>query len=170
MRLLLVCCSQVICPCFTTWELLSASCPSASSPPSSRPWPDCASCLDMRGSSTRYASSLLCFKSYSPWAVSFTGFNPAALLQSRSCKHTRRRCVFWSVASVLHLAASDTVLFVQADYIYLLLSAVFEWMLSVNLQLFQLSFAVEFCFFSSFMMANIFGTQEDEKPLMLTAS
>lgn len=50
----------------------------------------------------------------------------------------------------------------------MLLSAVFEWMLSVNLQLFELSFAVEFCFFSSSMLANIFGKQEDEKPLMLT--
>ncbi|TNM99973.1 hypothetical protein fugu_013006 [Takifugu bimaculatus] len=48
--------------------------------------------------------------------------------------------------------------------------SVFEWMLSVNLQLFELSFAVEFCFFSSFMLANIFGKQEDEKPLMLTMS
>lgn len=57
---------------------------------------------------------------------------------------------------------------VQADYFHVLLSAVFEWMLSVNLQLFELSFAVEFCFFSSFMLANIFGKQEDEKPLMLT--
>ncbi|XP_056903169.1 transmembrane protein 150A [Takifugu flavidus] len=63
-----------------------------------------------------------------------------------------------------------TILSVQAEYFHVLLSAVFEWMLSVNLQLFELSFAVEFCFFSSFMLANIFGKQEDEKPLMLTMS
>lgn len=58
----------------------------------------------------------------------------------------------------------------QDEYFYVLLSAVFEWMLSVNLQLFELSFAVEFYFFSSFMLANIFGNQEDERPLMMTMS
>lgn len=98
-----MCSSQVICPCFTTWELLSASCVSAFTPPSSQPWPGCASCLDTRGSSTRYASSPLYFKSSSPSAVSFTRFNSARRLQSGSCKHTQRRFGFWSVALVLHL-------------------------------------------------------------------
>lgn len=164
-----MCSSQVICPCFTTWELLSASCASAFTPPSSRHWPGCASCLDTRGSSTRYAPPPPYFKSSSPSAVSFAGFN-SARFQSGSCKHRQRRCGFRSVALVLHSEAADTVLFLQADYVYCLLSAVFEWMLSVNLQLFELSFAAEFCFFSSFMLANIFGKQEDKKPLMLTMS
>lgn len=74
------------------------------------------------------------------------------------------------VVLVLHLEMSDAILYAQTEYFYKLLAAVFEWMLSINLQLFELSYTVEFCFFSSFMLANIFGKQEDEKPLMLTMS
>lgn len=65
---------------------------------------------------------------------------------------------------------SDTVLFAQDEYFYLHVSAVFEWMLSVNLELFELSYAVEFCFFSSFMLSNLLGKREEEKPLMMTMS
>lgn len=60
-----------------------------------------------------------------------------------------------------------TILFAQDQYYYRHLSAVFEWMLSVNLELFELSYAVEFCFFSSFMLSNLLGKREEEKPLMI---
>ncbi|KAK2921863.1 transmembrane protein 150A [Channa argus] len=63
-----------------------------------------------------------------------------------------------------------TILFSQDEYFYIHLSAVFEWMLSVNLELFELSYAVEFCFFSSFMLSNLLSKREEEKPLMMTMS
>lgn len=65
---------------------------------------------------------------------------------------------------------SDTILFTQNEYFYVHLSAVFEWMLSVNLELFELSFAVEFCFFSSSMLSNLLSRPNEEKPLMMTTS
>lgn len=43
-------------------------------------------------------------------------------------------------------------------------------MLSVNLELFELSYTVEFCFFSSFMLSNLLGKRGEEKPLMMTMS
>uniref|UniRef100_A0A3Q3WG43 CWH43-like N-terminal domain-containing protein n=1 Tax=Mola mola TaxID=94237 RepID=A0A3Q3WG43_MOLML len=61
-----------------------------------------------------------------------------------------------------------TILFAQDDYFYVHLSATFEWILSVNLELFELSFAVEFCFFSSFMLSNLLSKRNEEKPLMMT--
>ncbi|XP_073338737.1 transmembrane protein 150A [Pagrus major] len=63
-----------------------------------------------------------------------------------------------------------TVLFAQDNYFYRHLSAVFEWILSVNLELFELSYAVEFCFFSSFMISNLLSKRDEEKPLMMTMS
>uniref|UniRef100_A0A667XL84 CWH43-like N-terminal domain-containing protein n=2 Tax=Myripristis murdjan TaxID=586833 RepID=A0A667XL84_9TELE len=60
-----------------------------------------------------------------------------------------------------------TILFAQEEYWYIHLSAVFEWTLSVNLELFELSYAVEFFFFSSAMISNLLSKQEEEKPLML---
>ncbi|KAM3834037.1 transmembrane protein 150A-like, partial [Diretmus argenteus] len=65
---------------------------------------------------------------------------------------------------------SYTVLFPQEEYWYVHLSAIFEWMLSVNLELFELSYALEFCFFSSSMLSNLLSKPEEEKPLMLSAS
>ncbi|KAM4607094.1 transmembrane protein 150A [Polymixia lowei] len=63
-----------------------------------------------------------------------------------------------------------TILFAQEEYWYTHLSAVFEWMLSVNLELFELSYAVEFCFFSSYMLSNLLSKRDEEKPLMLNLS
>ncbi|KAM3606650.1 uncharacterized protein V6R79_020526 [Siganus canaliculatus] len=60
------------------------------------------------------------------------------------------------------------ILFAQNEYFYRHLSALFEWMLSVNLELFELSYAVEFCFFSSFMISNLLSKRDEEKPLMLS--
>uniref|UniRef100_UPI0037E908A7 transmembrane protein 150A n=1 Tax=Semicossyphus pulcher TaxID=241346 RepID=UPI0037E908A7 len=62
------------------------------------------------------------------------------------------------------------ILFTQDEYFYIHLSALFEWMLSLNLELFELSYAVEFCFFSSYMISNLLTKREEEKPLMLTLS
>nr|XP_046258198.1 transmembrane protein 150A [Scatophagus argus] len=63
-----------------------------------------------------------------------------------------------------------TVLFTQQEYFYIHLSAIFEWMLSVNLELFELSYVVEFCFFSSFMLSNLLSKRDEEKPLILPMS
>ncbi|XP_076022650.1 transmembrane protein 150A [Genypterus blacodes] len=63
-----------------------------------------------------------------------------------------------------------TILFTQDEYRYVHLSAVFEWMLSVNLEMFELSYAAEFYFFSSYMLANVLSRREEEKPLMLSMS
>ncbi|KAK5610414.1 hypothetical protein CRENBAI_005122 [Crenichthys baileyi] len=59
---------------------------------------------------------------------------------------------------------------VTKEYFYNHLSAVFEWTLSVNLQMFELTYAVEFFFFSSFMLSNLLSKREEEKPLILTMS
>lgn len=48
------------------------------------------------------------------------------------------------------------------------LSAVFEWILSVNLELFELSFVVEFSHFSSSMLSVLLEKKDDEKSLILT--
>lgn len=63
-----------------------------------------------------------------------------------------------------------TILFIQEEYFYNHLSAVFEWTLSVNLQMFELTYAVEFFFFSSFMLSNLLSKREEEKPLILSMS
>ncbi|XP_056148290.1 transmembrane protein 150A [Lampris incognitus] len=62
------------------------------------------------------------------------------------------------------------ILFAQADYWCQLVGAVFEWTLSVNLELFELSYAVEFCFFSSSMFSNLLEKRDEEKPFMLGMS
>ncbi|CAB1312823.1 unnamed protein product, partial [Coregonus sp. 'balchen'] len=59
------------------------------------------------------------------------------------------------------------ILFVQEEYKYKHLAAVFEWILSANLELFELSFAVEFCFFSSSMLSTLLGKKDEEKPILL---
>lgn len=60
------------------------------------------------------------------------------------------------------------IFFSQDSYHYRHLCAVFEWTVTANLELFELSYAVEFCFFSSFMLSNILGQRGEEKPLMMT--
>ncbi|XP_047459133.1 transmembrane protein 150A [Mugil cephalus] len=61
-----------------------------------------------------------------------------------------------------------TILFVQSGYFYSHLAAVFEWMLNVNLDLFELSYTVEFVYFSSYMVTNLLTKRDEEKPLMMT--
>lgn len=65
---------------------------------------------------------------------------------------------------------SDTIFFCQREAYYVHLSAVVEWMLSVNLELFELSYAMEFCFFSSFMLTNLLSKQNEEKALIMPMS
>lgn len=60
------------------------------------------------------------------------------------------------------------ILFGQHKYLHLHISAIVEWMLSVNLQLFELSYAFEFYYFSSFMISNLLDKREEQKPLMMT--
>ncbi|XP_061600673.1 transmembrane protein 150A [Cololabis saira] len=68
------------------------------------------------------------------------------------------------------LTIGYTILFVQTEYFYHHLSAVFEWMLSCNLELFEISYAVEFFYFSSYMVSNLLTKREEQKPLILTMS
>ncbi|XP_072293615.1 transmembrane protein 150A [Eucyclogobius newberryi] len=63
-----------------------------------------------------------------------------------------------------------TIFFAQEEKLYQHVSAVFEWMLSVNLQLFELSYAVEFYYFSSYMISNVLSKRDEQKPLMMTLS
>ncbi|KAK7901295.1 hypothetical protein WMY93_018064 [Mugilogobius chulae] len=59
-----------------------------------------------------------------------------------------------------------TIFFAQEEYLCQHVSAIFEWMLSVNLQLFELSYAVEFYYFSSYMISNLLSKRDEQKPLM----
>ncbi|XP_061693618.1 transmembrane protein 150A [Syngnathoides biaculeatus] len=57
--------------------------------------------------------------------------------------------------------------FGQHDYHYVHLSAVFEWLLSANLELFELTYVAEFSFFSSYMLSNLYGPRDEDGPFML---
>ncbi|KAA8583787.1 hypothetical protein FQN60_014995 [Etheostoma spectabile] len=81
------------------------------------------------------------------------------------------KCLLTGYEKILYpLRIASTVVQTIDEYFYVHLSAIFEWMLSINLELFELSFAVEFCFFSSFMLSNLLSKREEEKPLMMTMS
>ncbi|KAG9275243.1 transmembrane protein 150A [Astyanax mexicanus] len=60
------------------------------------------------------------------------------------------------------------IFFVQTSYYFKHLSAVFEWTLSANLELFELSYAVEFYCFSSAMLSVLLERRGEEKPLILS--
>ncbi|CDQ63978.1 unnamed protein product [Oncorhynchus mykiss] len=72
-----------------------------------------------------------------------------------------------STAVQIIVTIGYAILFVQEEYVYKHSAAVFEWILSVNLELFELSFAVEFCFFSSSMLCTLLGKKDEEKPILL---
>ncbi|XP_012694129.1 transmembrane protein 150A [Clupea harengus] len=59
------------------------------------------------------------------------------------------------------------IFFAQEDYFYKHISAIFEWTLSVNIEAFELSFVVEFYFFSSSMLTTLLERRGEEKPLIL---
>ncbi|KAJ8250848.1 hypothetical protein COCON_G00227700 [Conger conger] len=63
---------------------------------------------------------------------------------------------------------SYCICFVKDDHVYIHLAAVFEWILSVNLELFELSFVVEFYYFSSSMLSVLLGKRDEEKALILS--
>ncbi|XP_061766103.1 transmembrane protein 150A isoform X1 [Nerophis ophidion] len=63
-----------------------------------------------------------------------------------------------------------TFFFAHHEYHYVHMSAVSEWFLSVNLELFELSYAVEFCFFSSYMISNLYSQRDEDRPFVLTMS
>ncbi|XP_063047554.1 transmembrane protein 150A [Engraulis encrasicolus] len=60
------------------------------------------------------------------------------------------------------------IFFVQKDYFYRHISAIFEWTLSVNIEVFELSYVVEFFFFSSSMLTTLLERRDEEKPLILS--
>ncbi|KAG8000118.1 hypothetical protein GBF38_002284 [Nibea albiflora] len=98
----------------------------------------------------------------------FCTFHHAHIMERHACHSmlSKFALVFGVVAALGAFAAGNC----NEEYYYLHLSAVVEWMLSVNLELFELSYAVEFWFFSSFMISNLLGKREEEKPLMMTMS
>lgn len=75
--------------------------------------------------------------------------------------------IFWNIFSPW-LLLSDGIFFIQGDSFYKHISAVFEWLLSVNLQLYELSYFVEFYFFSSSMLSALLAKKEEEKFIILS--
>ncbi|RXN24829.1 transmembrane protein 150A-like [Labeo rohita] len=59
------------------------------------------------------------------------------------------------------------IFFIQESYFYKHIAAVFEWFLCVNLELYELSYTVEFYFFSSSMLSVLLSKKDEEKPLIL---
>ncbi|KAA0717752.1 hypothetical protein E1301_Tti001654 [Triplophysa tibetana] len=74
------------------------------------------------------------------------------------------------VSSTIQISATILycIFFVQVDYYYKHISAVFEWLLSMNLELYEFSYSVEFYFFSSSMLSVLLAKKEEEKPLILS--
>ncbi|XP_070772225.1 transmembrane protein 150A [Enoplosus armatus] len=86
--------------------------------------------------------------------------------------YERVLCPFRIVSTVAQIIFTIcyTVFFPKQEYYYIHVAAIFEWMLSINLELFELSYAVEFYFFSSFMLSNLLSQRDEEKPLMIRMS
>ncbi|XP_068184185.1 transmembrane protein 150A [Antennarius striatus] len=84
--------------------------------------------------------------------------------------HEKVLCPLRIISAVVQtiVTISYTVLYFHHEYFYIHLSAIFEWMLSINLELFELSYAVEFYFFSFFMLSNLLSSREEVKPLMMS--
>ncbi|KAF7710554.1 transmembrane protein 150A [Silurus meridionalis] len=60
------------------------------------------------------------------------------------------------------------IFFTQKDFYYRHISAIFEWTLSMNLELFELSYAVEFYFFSSSMLSVLLSNRDEENTMILS--
>ncbi|XP_064173086.1 transmembrane protein 150A [Anguilla rostrata] len=58
--------------------------------------------------------------------------------------------------------------FAKDEHFYNHLSAVFEWILSANMELFELSFVVEFYIFSSSMLSVLLEKKDEEKSFILS--
>ncbi|KAF7220013.1 transmembrane protein 150A isoform X1 [Nothobranchius furzeri] len=92
---------------------------------------------------------------------------------TRKCDLTGHEKVLYPlrfISTVIQIFATIFYAFfyIQNNSFYNQLSAVFEWMLTMNMELFELSYIVEFSFFSSFMLSNLLSRREEEKPLMMT--
>ncbi|CAM4727519.1 unnamed protein product [Leuciscus chuanchicus] len=75
-----------------------------------------------------------------------------------------------SISTIIQVFATILygIFFIQEDFFYKHISAVFEWLLAVNLQLYELSYSVEFYFFSSSMLSVLLAKKEEEKCLILS--
>ncbi|KAM7385580.1 hypothetical protein PAMP_001659 [Pampus punctatissimus] len=98
----------------------------------------------------------------------FCIFHHAHIMEKHGCHSmlSRFAMVFGVVAAMGAFIAGNC----NDEYFYDHLSAIFEWMLSMNLELFEFTYAVEFCFFSSFMLSNLLNKREEEKPLVIQMS
>ncbi|KAK3554407.1 hypothetical protein QTP70_023071 [Hemibagrus guttatus] len=76
------------------------------------------------------------------------------------------RIVFSSIQSTLTILYC--IFFSQKEVYYRHISAIFEWTLSMNLELFELSYAVEFYFFSSAMLSVLLSNRDEESTIILS--
>ncbi|KAL4640658.1 transmembrane protein 150A-like [Arapaima gigas] len=76
------------------------------------------------------------------------------------------RCVATSVQVIVTIFYC--IFFAQESYYFHHLSAVFEWTLSINLELFELSFIFEFYNFSSSTLSILLEKKDEEKSLILS--
>ncbi|KAG7265105.1 hypothetical protein CRUP_018233 [Coryphaenoides rupestris] len=111
------------------------------------------------------AVSFICICCYSVLLTVLTG--KCVLTGYERCLYPAR-----IASSVVQITVTIcyTILYTQASYSAMHLSAVFEWTLSLNLELFELSYVVEFSFFSSWMLSNLLGRREEQKALILAMS
>ncbi|XP_026997882.1 transmembrane protein 150A [Tachysurus fulvidraco] len=75
------------------------------------------------------------------------------------------RIVFSSIQVTLTILYC--IFFTQKEFYYRHISAIVEWTLSINLELFELSYVVEFYFFSSAMLS-VLLSKSDENTLILS--
>ncbi|XP_053477018.1 transmembrane protein 150A isoform X2 [Ictalurus furcatus] len=76
------------------------------------------------------------------------------------------RIVFSSIQ--VTLTVLYCIFFTQKDFYYRHISAIFEWTLSLNLELFEFSYAVEFYFFSSAMLSVLLSNSDEENTIILS--
>lgn len=94
--------------------------------------------------------------------------------------HLTRRCMLTGLEHFLYplrivfssiqvtLTVLYCIFFTQKDFYYLHISAIFEWTLSMNLELFELSYAAEFYFFSSAMLSVLLSNRDEESMIILS--
>ncbi|XP_018585490.1 transmembrane protein 150A [Scleropages formosus] len=76
------------------------------------------------------------------------------------------RSVFTAIQIIITILYC--IFFAQESYFFQHFSAVFEWTISLNLELFELSFIFEFYTFSSSMLAVLLEKKDEEKSLILS--
>ncbi|XP_062851187.1 transmembrane protein 150A [Trichomycterus rosablanca] len=75
--------------------------------------------------------------------------------------------IIFSIIQVL-MTIFYCIFFAQKGFYYKHISAIFEWTLSINLELFELSYAVEFYSFSSAMLSILLSERNEERHLILS--